>query len=327
HWAFRHVYAHGAQSPYAGWYSIESFPIRRDPRPNYAAFAGCPYLPKLKHDNPEVREYLYGIARRWLDEGIDGWRLDVPFEVNHEFWRGFRDVVKGHDREAYIVGEVWELATEWLAGDAFDGTMNYPWRRAALRYASGAGDAAQLAAEMTAVRQATPPWARPGMLNLLGSHDTERVASELGSDPFAVRLAVALQMTSEGAPMVYYGDEVGLAGGADPANRGCMSWDRGRWDRDLLAWHRDLIRVRREHDALRGPQDEFVSAPGGLLIRRRGSGTDAVHLVVNPTGTAVEVADELLQGASRDLVTGAPIPGAPSRGRSVPARSILLGVA
>ena len=327
HWAFRHVYANGAQSPYVDWYSIESFPIRRDPTPNYAAFAGCPYLPKLNHHNPQVREYVYGIARRWLDEGIDGWRLDVPFEVNHEFWRGFRDVVKGHDREAYIVGEVWELATEWLGGDAFDGTMNYPWRTAALRFASGTSDAVEAAAELTAVREATPAWARPGMLNLLGSHDTERVASELESGPFAARVAVALQMTSEGAPMVYYGDEVGLTGGADPANRGCMSWDQGQWDRDLLAWHRDLIRVRHERDALRGPDDEFVAAPGGLLVRRRGSGANAVHLVVNPTETAVEVPADLLQGASRDLVTGAALPGASSGVRRIAARSILLATA
>lgn len=322
HWAFRHVYAHGAESPYVNWYSIESFPIRRDPRPNYAAFAECPYLPKLNHHNPEVRRYIYGIARQWLREGIDGWRLDVPFEVNHEFWREFRDVVKDHDGEAYIVGEVWELATEWLSGDTFDGTMNYPWRGAALRFASGRTDARALVEEMTTVREATPAWARPGMLNLLASHDTERVASALEGDPFAVRVAVALQMTSEGAPMVYYGDEVGLTGGADPANRGCMTWDPETWDRGLLAWHRGLIRVRREHDVLRGPDDEFVVAPGGLLIRRRGSGENAVHLVVNPTDTPVDIAADLLRGASRDLVTGAELPAEPAGGRRITARSI-----
>lgn len=322
HWAFRHVYAHGADSPYVNWYSIESFPIRRDPEPSYVTFAGCPYLPKLNHHNPEVREHLLGIARQWLREGIDGWRLDVPFEVNHEFWREFRRIVKGHDPDAYIVGEVWELATQWLGGDTFDGTMNYPWRTAVLRYATGRTDTAGLAAELSAVRDATPPWARSGMLNLLGSHDTDRVAFELKGDPFAARVAVALQMTSEGAPMVYYGDEVGLTGGADPANRACMTWDTGQWDTDLLSWHRDLIRIRRDRAALRGPDDEFVAAPAGVLLRRRGSGQDAVFLVANTTDRPVDVPGELVAGARRDLVSGTDLPVAAGGGRRIAPRSV-----
>jgi glycosidase len=323
HWAFRHVYAHGARSPYVNWYSIESLPLRRDPVPNYATFAGCPYLPKLNHHNPEVREHLFEVARRWLAEGIDGWRLDVPFEVNDEFWREFRRVVRGAAPGAYLVGEVWELATPWLQGDIFDGTMNYPWRTAVLRFAAGQTDATGLAEELATVGEATPAWARPGMLNLLGSHDTERLSHQLAADPFATQVAVALQMTSEGAPMVYYGDEVGVIGGADPANRACMPWDEGCWDLDLLGWHRTLIRLRREHAALRGPDDEFVGAPAGLLVRRRGSDRDGVTLVVNSTERAVELSDGVLEGAGHDLISGLDLASTPT-GRIVPPRSIAL---
>ena len=321
HWAFRHVYAHGADSPYVTWYSIESLPIRRDPVPNYETFAGCPYLPKLNHHNPEVRRHLYAVARRWLAEGIDGWRLDVPFEVNHEFWRGFRDAVKAADADAYLVGEVWDLATSWLAGDTFDGTMNYPLRTAMLRFAAGRSSATELAQEVGTVREATPAWVRPEMLNLLGSHDTERLACELNGDPFATRVAVALQMTSEGAPMVYYGDEVGVSGGADPANRACMPWDEDRWDGDLLAWHRALIGLRRELPALRGPDDEFVEVPGGVLVRCRGSGEQAVHLVVNPSPSPVTLPAGAVAGARRELVRDEALP-LTADGWVVPARSI-----
>jgi glycosidase len=323
HWAFRHVYAHGAASPYVTWYSIESLPIRRDPVPNYVTFAGCPYLPKLNHHNPEVRQHLYDVARRWMAEGIDGWRLDVPFEVNREFWRGFREVVKASDADAYIVGEVWELATAWLEGDTFDGTMNYPLRTALLRFAAGASTASELAQEMGVVRDATPAWARPGMLNLLGSHDTERLAFHLDGDRFATRVAVALQMTSEGAPMVYYGDEVGLTGGPDPANRACMPWDESRWDGDLLGWHRTLVRLRREHGALRGPDDEVVAAPGGVLVRRRGVGADAVQLVVNPSSVPVTLPGAVVAGARRDLLRDEAVPLGPD-GWTVAPRSIHL---
>lgn len=280
HWAFRHVYAHGEQSPYRDWYDVR-FPIVRDPTPNYRTFGGCPYLPKLNHANPEVRQHLYDVGLTWLRTGIDGWRLDVPFEMDPEFWRGFRDLIKAEDPEAYIVGEVWELATSWLQGDLFDGTTNYPLRSAILDFAAGRVDAGSFTSAMASVREATPAWARPGMLNLLGSHDTERVWTHLAGDRFGWLTATALQFTSEGTPMVYYGDEVGLAGGEDPDNRRPMPWRRQEWDEELLAWTRALIALRRRHPALRGPQDVLEPLGDQAVIRRRGSGADTVTLLIN----------------------------------------------
>ncbi|MDR3069567.1 MAG: glycoside hydrolase family 13 protein [Propionibacteriaceae bacterium] len=292
HWAFRHIRANGPHSPYADWYHME-FPVQRDPKPNYGTFAGCPYLPKLNHANPKVRDYLYGVALDWLRTGIDGWRLDVPYEMEPDFWRGFREVVKGENPQAYIVGEVWELATQWLQGDLFDGTMNYPLRSAILGFASAKLDAREFVKTMNAVSQATPAWARPGMLNLLGSHDTERVWTHLDGDPFALRVATALQFTCEGAPMVYYGDEIGLAGGDDPDNRRPMPWDKAVWDRGLLAWTRELIELRKAYPVLRGSEDALVPLSEEAFLRRRGNGDEAVYLVVNRGEIPVELPADL----------------------------------
>lgn len=301
HWAFRHVYANADRSPYVNWFQIERFPIVRDPAPNYATFAGCPYLPKLNHFNPEVREHLYEVARHWLAEGIDGWRLDVPFEINHEFWRGFRDVVKGLDPQAYIVGEVWETATEWLHGDQFDGTMNYPFRTAVLRFAKGESTASGLSAELQAVQAATPAWAQQGMLNLLGSHDTARVSHELHADRFALKTAVALLLTAPGVPMIYYGDEIGLAGGEDPDNRRCMQWEESQWDQDLASWYRTLIQLRHARPSLRSREDDISSPDDDVVIRQRGTGDDAVSVVINRASHARSVAGI---SSDRDLLTG-----------------------
>jgi glycosidase len=323
HWAFRHVYAHGERSPYADWYSVQAHPIVRDPRPNYAAFAACPYLPQLNHANPAVQEHVREVALRWLGEGIDGWRLDVPFEVPSQFWTQFRAWVRDAYPGAYICGEVWELATEYLQGDMFDGTMNYPLRTAILRFASGASTSAGFGDELRAYLDATPAWARPGMMNLVGSHDTARLRRTLGDDDFAIRVAVALQLTSEGAPMIYYGDEVGLDGGDDPDNRRTMSWEPATWDQDLLAFHRRLLRLRAETPSLTGPGDAVLASADDLLVRRRGAPGEASYLLIN-RGTAEthHPIEGFVASTAVDLGSGKPVPW--SDELTVPGRSILL---
>ncbi|MCR6711404.1 MAG: glycoside hydrolase family 13 protein [Demequina sp.] len=126
HWAFRHLHAHREDSPYRDWFTYDSLPLTREPEANYATCEGCKYLPKLNHANQQVRDYLIDVGRHWLGEGIDGWRLDMPFLMPHDFWRDFRRAIKSEDEDCYIVAEVWEEATEWLHGDLSDGAMNYP---------------------------------------------------------------------------------------------------------------------------------------------------------------------------------------------------------
>lgn len=304
HWAFRHVRAFGKESPYADWFTIYEFPVVRDPEPNYATCMGCKYLPQFNHANPKVREYLFAITRQWIAEGIDGWRLDVPFLIAPDFWREFRSIVKETDPELYIVAELWETATDWLQGDLADGAMNYPLRANIIEYAEGSISAGDFAKRLGSLELATPEWATPGMLNLLGSHDTERIRTRLRGNHELVRIAVALQMTSPGSPMIYYGDEVGLEGGDDPECRASMPWDPGAWDHQLLEWHRVLIRLRHEHPALRGADDRVIHANGGLVVRRRAHADETLYLVVNRDAHAVELEPWIVAGARHDLITG-----------------------
>ena len=139
-WPFHHVLENGESSPYVDWFIIRGWPLRPYSEPeglacNYDAWWNLPALPKLNVRNPGVRDYLLGVARYWLEFGIDGWRLDVPNEIDDdEFWRDFRAVVKGANREAYICGEIWGQAQRWLQGDQFDGVMNYPLGRALISF-------------------------------------------------------------------------------------------------------------------------------------------------------------------------------------------------
>ena len=139
-WAFHHILENGPNSPYIDWFFVNDWPLRpynydaQNPH-NYTAWWNLPALPKFNTDNPGVRDYLLGVARHWIDFGIDGWRLDVPDEIDDDdFWQEFRATVKEGNPDAYIVGEIWTPAQRWLQGDQFDAVMNYQFTVPVLTY-------------------------------------------------------------------------------------------------------------------------------------------------------------------------------------------------
>jgi cyclomaltodextrinase len=272
-WAFHHILENGANSPYLDWFIIRGWPLRpyssdRDHPPNYDCWWGLPALPKFNTRNPGVREYLLDVARYWIEFGIDGWRLDVPTEIDDDsFWQAFRRVVKAADPEAYLCGEIWRPAQRWLQGDQFDAVMNYPFSRAILGffgartlrkgYKPGNYELLPLAASRLARQIDTLhglyDWqVNHAQLNLLDSHDTARALWIVGDDQSALRLCVLCQMAMPGAPCIYYGDEIGLSSAQDPFCRAAFPWhDRAQWDLDLLAFYRKAIALRQRHAVLR----------------------------------------------------------------------------
>ena len=280
---FRDVVAREAESEYVNWFSVAGFPVQPHPVPNYLTCSGCYYLPKLNVYNPAVRQHLFEVTRQWMDTGIDGWRLDVPYMLeNPSFWRQFRDVVKGHDPNLYICAEVWESASEWTDGTTSDGAMNYRLRDAILGFVSewrGGGET--FAAELERIDQEVPAPAKGLMMNLLGSHDTERVLTHCGGDVAAAKLAYALLLTAEGAPMIYYGDEVGLEGFNDPDCRRCMPWDQDMWNVDIHTWLKRLISVRKDNIALRRGSEATLSADENTIVRLREHPEQSIIVAAN----------------------------------------------
>jgi cyclomaltodextrinase len=317
HWAFQDVVANGAQSPYVNWFYVEDLPVVQRPVPNYGTCSGCWYLPKWNLHNPEVREHHLKVARYWLEQGIDGWRLDVPYFVPTAFWREFRRVVKEVNPEAYIVAEEWRSPTQWLAGDTADGTMNYTLRDLVLGFtADRKQDARTFAAGMNDLRDQVPHHARASMLNLLGSHDTERLVTRHEDDAVATRLALTLLTTSPGVPMVYYGDEIGMAGDNDPGCRAGMEWQKDRWDTETLQWLTSLLALRAKLPALRKGTDEYPYAVGDVVVRRRTLDDDVVLVAVNRGPVDVDVPRSAVGNV--DLVEAWPVAGP-----SVPADAAL----
>jgi len=268
---FNHILEVGEESPYLDWFTVHGFPLHaydHEQPPNYDAWIGLHALPELNTANPQVREFIFGVAESWVRFGIDGWRLDVPYEIDDDdFWREFRRRVKAASPDAYIVGEIWHEAQRWLSGDQFDAVMNYIQTRLALSF-FGARSLAPLwhggsYAPLKPIDARTFATGVENMLalyhweitaaqmNLLSSHDTPRFLTMVQGDQSALRLAMLFQLTMPGVPTIYYGDEIGLTGGYDPGSRGAFPWDEAQWDHDLLAFVRDAITVRRAQPALR----------------------------------------------------------------------------
>lgn len=327
-WAFRDVVARGPRSPYYGWYHVYQWPIRRDP-PSYACWWGLPHLPKLNTANPEVRAYLLDVTRFWMETGIDGWRLDVPNELEPGFWVEWRRFVKGLNPEAYVVGEIWHDAAEWLQGDQFDGVMNYPLREALIAFfVQRTVGAAGLLERLEGQLRRYPPPALHSLMNLLGSHDTERVMTAAGGHRRTVEAMMLVAMAWPGVPSVYYGDEVGMTGGRDPDCRRCFIWDERAQDVRLWRYVRLLARARRRLAALACGEPVAVRVVDGddvLAFGRLdawGTGHGAVVVAARneePLRVEVDLGDELAEaaagrgGAARgewvDLLSGRPVAG------------------
>lgn len=252
--AFKDVRENGASSKYSDWFFIDNYPVKTSPPVNYDTFANDVIdMPKLNTSNPEVQDYLLCVAEYWLNEvDIDGWRLDVADEVDHNFWRKFRERVKKIKPNAYIVGEIWHNSEKWLQGDQFDAIMNYPLEMSVLDFFAynkiGPGEFNNRLVRNWMLYQDRVNYS---MLNLLDSHDTPRLINFFSGDKRLMELAILFQFTYPGAPMIYYGDEVGIEGEDDPDCRRCMVWDIEKQDKDLYKYYQKLISLRHELIPLR----------------------------------------------------------------------------
>lgn len=294
----------GAKSPYARWFYFE------DDEPGYETWGSkIRTMPKLRTSEPAVRDLVCRIGRFWVQEyGIDAWRLDVAKEVDHATWRAFRSAVREASRETFLVGEVWTTGLPWLRGDQFDSVMNYPWREALLAYAGrDEHDGLALLDAIDAIRAAYPESTLDFLYNLVGSHDEDRPLTQVKDDRGAVALAAGLMFALPGICSIYYGDEVGMAGERDAANRNGMVWNEARQDTRLLELYRRLGRLRRLHPALRRGGYERLTAEGAVVVFARQSSDERLVVVANagiePAAVAAKQVEQWAGGGASVIET------------------------
>ncbi|HHY34203.1 MAG TPA: hypothetical protein GX510_00985 [Firmicutes bacterium] len=288
--AFKDVVAKGEKSAYRDWFEIRDFPVKTGSEHNYETFGTVSSMPKLRTSNPEVRRYLLDVIYRWTREfGVDGWRLDVANEVDHDFWREFRKTVRRANPEAFILGEIWHDSLPWLLGDQFDSVLNYPWRELVLSFfVRKERSPAEFGMALTSLLMRYPSPVNAVLVNLLGSHDTPRIMTLAGEDEKLVELMVAFLFLFPGIPLVYYGDEVGMVGGPDPDCRRPMIWEADRQNRNLFELYRAMVKLRQRYPWLSWGRYETLFADdqtGVYALKRFDEGTGEKLIAVFNTGS------------------------------------------
>ncbi len=360
---FNDILENGPNSAWVDWFTIEGWPLSPydgDRPANYRAWVGNRALPKFNTDNPQVREFIMQVAEYWIREyGIDGWRLDVAAEIETPgFWEEFRQRVRAVNPEAYIVGEIWHEAREWLQGDRFDATMNYQWTSAIIAFAAQdrvseplvegrsydpypATDAAGFGKRIQRLLNLYDWQVTQVQLNLLDSHDTSRLISLARGDKATIRLATLFQMTYPGAPSIYYGDEIGIRGTdayeephQDKDARWTFPWhDRSLWDLELFAYVKELIALRHAHRVLRRGHYYELYAEELVYAFARRDADETMVILLNAGEEAAEVSVPVgayfHDGVHLKVILGTGQVGAVSNGEmrvTLPARDgVVLG--
>jgi len=297
---FNDILENGPHSPWLDWFTINDWPVSAydGAKPaNYEGWIGNRALPEFNTDNPQVKEYIMQIAEYWLNRGIDGWRLDVPNEIDTPgFWQEFRDRVKAINSEAYIVGEIWGDASHWLDGTQFDGVMNYRFAEATIAFVGGEKyspeycqhelrpyppiSSAEYASRIEALLNLYNWEIQQTQLNLLDSHDTPRMLTTIGEDKARFKLATLLLMTFPGAPSIFYGDEIALPGGKEPDSRRAFP-ETDKWDVEIFRYHKDLIALRQKYSSLRTGTYKILFADQNIYIFARILDNEEVIIAVN----------------------------------------------
>jgi cyclomaltodextrinase / maltogenic alpha-amylase / neopullulanase len=287
---FQDLILKGAKSSYKDWFTVRSFPITESPL-SYMTCGGAPFLPKLNHQHRAVRDFILKVARYWIEEtGIDGWRLDVPFKVPIDFWRDFRETVRSINKEIYLVGEVWREPKFWVSnGDIFDGVTNYSLRELLMAFVNTRFLDAEDFAFETEQLSLSLGSSEMGMLNLLSSHDTPRVLTLLRGDIDLLRIMCTYIFTNPGAPLIYYGDEIGILGDNDPDCRRPMIWKQENWNSLVVDIYRQLIRLRSLHPALRRGVRKTLLTFNGVFVYKMSLEADEVIVILNPREALTDI--------------------------------------
>jgi 4-alpha-glucanotransferase/glycosidase len=249
------------ESPYYHWYRFEQYPDK------YASWWGVGTLPEVEETTPDYMDFIFrdkdSVMKTWFKAGISGWRLDVADELPPLFLKSFWQELKKTKKDAILIGEVWEDASNkisygvqraYLCGGQLDSVMNYVMRNIMLSFVQEKADAGATNQRILNQMENYPLENYYAMLNLLGSHDVERVLTmvmDKGKEIAEKRLCLlwTWQMTMPGAPCIYYGDEAGVEGLKDPDNRRTYPW--GRENKALLTACQKMVHLRRQYAALR----------------------------------------------------------------------------
>lgn len=283
---FQDVVKNGRASKYYDWFLIDG--DNPDFKAcNYKTFAqNVAYMPKLNCDNREVQNYCADVAVHWIKTyGIDAWRLDVGDDVSPELWRVVRRAIKAVDPDAIMIGEDWMNPHAFVRGDVFDSVMNYGFTRVMRDFfAYKKIDAKKAAARLIRTYLRTTAPTAKMMMNFLDCHDTHRFLFLCNENMLDYTAALCTMFFYDGMPMLFYGDELPMTGGADPDCRRGFDWAAANSPLSELISALSGMRTAESPDT-----EMYIREQNGALIIERKSGAATTSaFAVNTTDNAVD---------------------------------------
>lgn len=300
--AFQDLLKNQEKSKYVSWYFVKHFPVQIEAG-DYATFQNYPSLPKLNTTDPGVQKYLRNVVNYWTLKGVDGWRIDSANTISNSFLVKLYRWIHEVKLNSLDVAEIWTNVSNWFNEGAFNSTMNYLFKDAAYSYIVYGAGARAFLEDTNSYLNTYPPQLWNALWNLIDSHDTPRALTALKGDMEKMKALVGLQMTFIGAPMIYYGDEIGMTGGRDPLNRRCMIWNEYKWNLDIHDWYKTLIKIRNETPAIKFGSYVPVLAKGQVFGFKRFCGNQSVYVFING-GNDVENVPTKFVGNFLNLVNG-----------------------
>lgn len=370
--AFKDLEVNQHNSVYKNWFIVNKFddPDTEENEFDYKGWWGIKSLPEFNRteDNlmPEIIEYVKNATSKWMDpngdgnpkDGIDGWRLDVAKEVPLNFWYEWAEHVRSINPEAYIVGEIWELAPDHVGEDKpFDAVMNYNFTFAVNRFFVWEDNKILTDEFIEMLNEIDNTYDEENLhvlQNLMSSHDTERLSSlvmnpgrrfdhdaNTGNENYnpgkptmeaynKQKQIAAFQMLYRGAPMIYYGDEVGMWGADDPHDRKPMVWDDIKYDdeiisgnfgfkkghgtytveqnKDLLEFYKKIIQMRNDNEVLRTGKLNFIyyeiNKPVFAFARENEESTIIAYFNLSGNDETAEIPKSYYRDEYTNLISG-----------------------
>ncbi len=279
-------------SPYASWYNFSDFPDK------YDCWWGVRILPQINKNSKAFQDFVCdSVLPKYLNLGVYGIRFDVVDELNNDFLERISKTARGINQDTLLIGEVWEDASNKFAygtrkryfeNNLLNSVMNYPIKDSILQYCI-TGDENSFVYNIRLIKDHYPKAVQDSLMNILGTHDTRRILSVLGTGidtresaykkvcykltpdelkrgKNRLKIASLMQYTIMGVPCIYYGDEVGLEGDNDPYNRRCFPWNN--IDEEVLNWYKTLAKIRQNPVFKQGDFNILYSGEGVIVYER-----------------------------------------------------------
>lgn len=310
------IFGNGAysneNSPYRQWYMFREYPDK------YTSWWGIETLPCVDEMNKEYMDYVIfspdSVIEHWLNLGADGFRLDVADELPDEFIYALKKRMKEIKENSLLIGEVWEDASnkisygsrrKYFSHSELDSVMNYPFKDAILGFVKGEISGEEFENRIMTVLENYPKPVVDCLMNLLSTHDTRRVLTEISDIGFDMskeekakfslgendlkrateleKAAVILQFTLPGNPCIYYGDEIGMEGYEDPLNRRFFDWSRT--DSELKRFYDEIAKLKNKNEALKNGKIRFLNASKDYIKYSRFTDSEKVTVEISLGGS------------------------------------------